>query len=68
MSAPFHCDLMKIAADKMRDKILSTKFNNSLVPLVSNVTANEEKIENIQKFLIDQIFSKVRWREHYKYV
>ena len=63
VSAPFHCDLMKIAADKMRDKILSTKFNNSLVPLVSNVTANEEKIENIQKLLIDQIFSKVRWRE-----
>ena len=31
------------------------------MPLVSNVTANEEKIENIQKLLIDQIFSKVRW-------
>ncbi len=63
VSAPFHCDLMKSAAEKMRDKILSTKFKESSVPLISNVTASEEKVENIKKFLIDQIFSQVRWRE-----
>ena len=54
---------MKPAAEKMRDKILSTKFKESSVPLISNVTASEEKVENIKKFLIDQIFSQVRWRE-----
>ena len=59
----------KFVKKKNRESLpRETKFNNSLVPLVSNVTANEEKIENIQKLLIDQIFSKVRWRETINYM
>jgi [acyl-carrier-protein] S-malonyltransferase len=64
VSAPFHCSLMKTAADKMKDKIDKTKFINPLFKVVNNVTANPEtNIENIKSLLVKQIFSTVRWRE-----
>tara|TARA_Y100000591_G_scaffold39959_1_gene29450 strand:+ start:304 stop:1248 length:945 start_codon:yes stop_codon:yes gene_type:complete len=64
VSAPFHCSLMKSAADKMRDKIKNIYFGNPTHSILSNVTAKIEKNpENIKKLLIDQIFSTVKWRE-----
>ena len=64
VSAPFHCSLMKSAADKMSDKIKNINFRNPTHSILSNVTAKIEKNpENIKKLLIDQIFSTVKWRE-----
>ncbi len=64
VSAPFHCSLMKSAADKMRDKIKNINFKNPKYSILSNVTAKIEKNpENIKNLLIDQIFSTVKWRE-----
>ena len=64
VSAPFHCSLMKSAANKMRDKIENINFGNPTHSILSNVTAKIEKNpENIKKLLIDQIFSTVKWRE-----
>ena len=64
VSAPFHCSLMKSAADKMSDKIKNTNFRKPTHSILSNVTAKIEKNpENIKKLLIDQIFSTVKWRE-----
>ena len=64
VSAPFHCSLMKPAAQIMEDKIKNTKFNKPSFKIVNNVTADPEDDPNtIKKLLIDQIFSTVRWRE-----
>ena len=64
VSAPFHCSLMKPASEKMSKKINDTNFNKPLIEIINNVTAKAEKDNNlIKKLLIDQIFSKVRWRE-----
>ena len=64
VSAPFHCSLMKPAADRMKNKIESTKFKNLKVEIISNVTAEpENNIEKIKKLLVEQIFSTVKWRE-----
>ncbi|MDC1092667.1 ACP S-malonyltransferase [Pelagibacteraceae bacterium] len=64
VSAPFHCSLMKPAAESMREKINNTLFTNPSHQIVNNVTAKIEKESNIIKnLLIDQIFSTVRWRE-----
>jgi [acyl-carrier-protein] S-malonyltransferase len=64
VSAPFHCSLMKPAAESMRDKINNTIFVNPSYPIVNNVTAQAEKNSStIKNLLIDQIFSTVRWRE-----
>ena len=57
VSAPFHCSLMKPAADHMKNKIESTKFKNLKVEIISNVTAEpENNTEKIKKLLIEQIF------------
>ena len=64
VSAPFHCSLMKPAAQKMKEKIDNTKFNKPLFEIINNVTAKVENEPNIiKKLLIDQIFSTVKWRE-----
>jgi [acyl-carrier-protein] S-malonyltransferase len=64
VSAPFHCSLMKPAAEKMKDKIINTKFNIPKYKIMSNVTSMVENDPNtIKKLLIKQIFSTVRWRE-----
>ena len=69
VSAPFHCSLMKTSADKMREKIESTIFLKSKPNIISNVTAKEESDPNkIKPLLIDQITSKVRWRESVDYM
>ena len=39
VSAPFHCSLMKSAAEKMKDKILKTNFKNPAKEVISNDTA-----------------------------
>ena len=69
VSAPFHCSLMKPAAKKMEKNIFETNFNNPRVQIVSNVTAQAIKnSDDIKRLLIQQIFSKVRWRESIEYM
>jgi [acyl-carrier-protein] S-malonyltransferase len=69
VSAPFHCSLMKPAAEIMKNKIDNIKFNNPSFEIVTNVTAKpENNSHTIKKLLIDQIFSTVRWRESIVYM
>ena len=64
VSAPFHSFLMKNATEIMKIELEKTKFSNADLKLVSNVTAKEiTNKEELKKLLIDQIESRVRWRE-----
>ena len=64
VSAPFHCSLMKSAAENMREKINNTSFYKPTIKIVSNVTAGPVNDQNqIKDLLIKQIFSTVKWRE-----
>ena len=64
VSAPFHCSLMNSAAVKMEQKINTVNFKIPEFEIISNVTALPVgRPEDIKKFLIKQIYSKVRWRE-----
>ena len=64
VSAPFHCSLMKNAAEKMKETIHKTNFLKPTPSLIRNVTAKEEDdISQIKPLLINQITSRVRWRE-----
>ena len=64
VSAPFHCSLMKPAADHMMSKIENTSFSTPKPLIISNVTAKQEDdINKIKSLLIEQITSRVRWRE-----
>ena len=69
VSAPFHCSLMKPAADSMKEKINNIEFKKPLFKIVNNVTAKaEEGSNNIKSLLIDQISSTVKWRESLIYM
>ena len=64
VSAPFHCNLMKKATEIMSKEIENLEFNNPTNVLISNVTGKEiTDVKLIKKLLIQQIESRVRWRE-----
>jgi [acyl-carrier-protein] S-malonyltransferase len=64
VSAPFHSSLMKKAAENMKGEIENTNFLKPKPNIISNVTAKEETdVNKIKPLLIDQITSRVRWRE-----
>ena len=64
VSAPFHCTLMKPAAEYMTNKINNIEFKIPKHEIISNVTADPiTDPEIIKKFLIKQIYSSVKWRE-----
>ncbi|MEE3000461.1 MAG: ACP S-malonyltransferase [Pseudomonadota bacterium] len=64
VSAPFHCSMMASAADIMSTELATLVIDQPIVPVVSNVIAKGEisPIE-IRKLLIEQVTSRVRWRE-----
>ena len=69
VSAPFHCSLMKPAAENMKSFLKKTEFKNPNLQLISNVTALPiEKNGDIAELLYKQIFSQVRWRESVEYM
>ena len=54
VSAPFHCSLMKPAAESMSEKIKNTNFTNPKFDIVNNVKAlPETEAENIKSLLIE---------------
>ena len=64
VSAPFHCSLMNPAAIKMKEKINNVDFKKPDYEIVGNVTAAPmNSSDDIKKLLVQQIYSKVRWRE-----
>ena len=64
VSAPFHCKLMKKATEIMSQEIENLEFKNPTNVLISNVTGKEiTDVKLIKKLLIEQIESRVRWRE-----
>ena len=64
VSAPFHCSLMNPAAIKMEEKINTVNFIKPNFEIISNVTSTPvSNPQDIKKLLVQQICSKVRWRE-----
>lgn len=64
VSAPFHCSLMKPAADAMAEALSKVTIKAPVVPLVANVTASPgSDPEAIRANLIKQVTGTVRWRE-----
>lgn len=69
VSAPFHCALMKPAADAMREALGKTTMAPPKVPLVANVTAAQvSDPAAILELLVRQVTGRVRWRECVAYM
>ena len=64
VSAPFHCALMKPAADAMAEALGNVAMKAPVVPVVSNVLAQPiSDPAEIRKRLVEQVTGTVRWRE-----
>ncbi len=64
VSAPFHCSLMKPAADVMATALAEVKIYAPAVPLVANVlAASISDPAEIRKRLVEQVTGAVRWSE-----
>lgn len=64
VSAPFHCALMRPAAEAMTEALAGAAILAPKVPVVANVTARPETDpETIRRLLAEQVTGRVRWRE-----
>ena len=64
VSAPFHCALMKPAADAMAAALAKTQMKSPRVPVIANVTAAPvTNPDEIRRLLVEQVTGTVRWRE-----
>ena len=63
VSAPFHCKLLEGAGEKLSKELENIELNDMNIPLISNVTADYVKKEDVKDILIKQVSSSVLWRK-----
>jgi [acyl-carrier-protein] S-malonyltransferase len=69
VSAPFHCALMKPAADRMAEALAVLTLNAPSAPIVANVRAAPvTDPQEIKSLLVEQVTGVVRWRESVAYM
>jgi len=64
VSAPFHCALMKPAAERLAERLTAVEIREPSIPVLNNVdVAAPAEPEQIRDALIRQAYSPVRWIE-----
>lgn len=64
VSAPFHCEMMMPAEEKMRSVLTEMSFQNAQFPIIQNFHAQAEtKGDVLRENLIRQVSAPVRWTQ-----
>jgi len=64
VSGPFHCSLMKPAAEKLAAELAAVRFRDADVPVVANVDARPEtRGDRWPALLAEQVVSPVLWED-----
>jgi [acyl-carrier-protein] S-malonyltransferase len=64
VSAPFHCELMKPAQDRLKADLDATEFRDLQIPLINNWQAREVRTgAEAREGLYHQVPNPVRWTE-----
>ncbi len=64
VSVPSHCTLMKPAAAKLRELLLSVRFSDSSLPVIQNADVRSyADAEQVREALARQLWQPVRWTE-----
>lgn len=64
VSAPFHCILMKPAAERLAEVLAGIEFSDMNVPIVTNCDASvNSDSSRTRELLVRQVTSPVRWYE-----
>jgi len=62
VSAPFHCQLMRPAMERLVSVLEDAEFSEARIPVVSNVTAEPYRLpEDARRLLGQQVCASVRW-------
>ncbi len=62
VSAPFHCDLMLPAQEKLEKDLSEIHYSDLRFPIIENISAAENKSgERVKKALTEQVSKTVRW-------
>ncbi len=69
VSAPFHCSLMRPAAEKLTEILENIEISPINVPVVTNLEATRNtEPERVKKLLLEQITNPVKWCESVEYM
>jgi [acyl-carrier-protein] S-malonyltransferase len=64
VSAPFHCALMKPAADRLASELERLTVSAPRIPVVRNVDGGVTRTaDEVKPFLVQQVASPVRWTD-----
>jgi [acyl-carrier-protein] S-malonyltransferase len=64
VSAPFHCELMRPAADRLAIELGRIEVRDPSVPVIANVDASPHRDGNrVRELLTRQVTAPVRWEE-----
>lgn len=64
VSAPFHCEMMKPAEEKMRSVLSEISFQKAQAPVIQNFTAQVHQAPaELRENLIRQVSAPVRWMQ-----
>lgn len=67
VSAPFHCELMRPAAQKLAEVVEALSYGSMIAPVVSNVDANpNQESAKVSGLLVDQVCRPVLWEQSVK--
>jgi len=67
VSAPFHCELMRPAADGLKQVLENISVEPFTVPIVTNVEADINRdCRRVKQLLVEQAVRPVRWEESVK--
>jgi len=64
VSAPFHCALMKPAADRLAAELERVAVSDPRIPVIRNVDGGVTRAaDEVRPFLVQQVASPVRWTD-----
>lgn len=63
VSAPFHCSMLKPAGELLKRDLEYIKINELMIPVISNVTAQYVKMEEVKDLLTKQVSHSVLWEQ-----
>ncbi|MDN5317758.1 MAG: [acyl-carrier-protein] S-malonyltransferase [Thermoanaerobacterium sp.] len=63
VSAPFHCSMLKEAGIKLEGDLKQIYTYDMSVPVITNVTADYLKMDEVKKMLVKQVSSPVLWEQ-----
>lgn len=69
VSAPFHCDLMFPAQERLEEDLAKIEFRDLRFPIIENVSSDPNtKAERVRTALTEQVSSPVRWAQSVEYL